>query len=125
MHHHGYAVVQRETVSARGLERELLQRITMRLKSADTSTTEGLAMLLEALRMNRSLWLTFAADLASPTNRCSDQVKASMISIAGYVERNSFAASRSGEVLQSFIDINDSVARGLEDAPASFEQAVA
>lgn len=108
-----YGVVQRETASARDLEREVLERVTMRLRSADPGTVAGLALLHEALRVNRNIWLTFAADLASPGNPFPDSLKAAIISIAGYVERNTLAASEDRRVLESLVEINEIVAAGL------------
>lgn len=120
----GYEAVQHATASGRDTERELLQRVTTRLKAARPDDPAGLAMLHEALRLNRNVWMTFAADLASPQNPLPNDLKASMISIASFVERNTLAAAKSREVLDCFIDINTSVMNGLatESAAAQSEE---
>lgn len=109
-----YGLVQRETASGKDLERELLERVTARMKAAKPEDAGGLALLLEALRTNRNIWLTFAADLANPGNRCSAELKASIISIAGFVERSTAEASRNYGILQSLIEINESIIAGLK-----------
>ncbi|GGY43881.1 flagellar biosynthesis regulator FlaF [Parvularcula lutaonensis] len=108
-----YGVVQRETASGRDLEREVLERVTTRMRAADPSDVAGLAQLHEALQRNRAIWMTFASDLANPNNLCSNDLKASMISIAGFVERNTQAASKNPDVLRSLIEINESIIAGL------------
>lgn len=118
MHQVGYTVVQRETVSGRALERAIIERVTMRLKANHPQNAEGLALLLDALRQNRELWIALAVDLASAENMYPDDLKASLISIAGYVERNTHAAAKNVDVLNSFIEINESIAAGLSSTPA-------
>lgn len=108
-----YGVVQKQTASGRALEREVLERVNMRLKAADADSISGLSLLHEALRLNRSVWVTFATDLASPTNECPDELKASMISLAAYIERNTIAAVRDQTIIDSFVSINQSIIDGL------------
>ncbi|NNU15375.1 flagellar biosynthesis regulator FlaF [Parvularcula sp. ZS-1/3] len=113
-----YQTVQRETVSERGLEAALLERVTARLKAHRDEEALSHGPLLEALHANRSLWMTLAIDLASPDNRQTKEVKASMISIAGFIERNTHAAAKSMDVLDSFVDINEAILSGLrQEAP--------
>ncbi|MEM1379041.1 MAG: flagellar biosynthesis regulator FlaF [Pseudomonadota bacterium] len=109
----GYAAVQKATVSGRDMERELLERITSKLKSARIDDPSGTAKLHEALRLNRKIWLTFASDLASDKNPLPDEIKASIISIAAFVERNTFAATKSQTVIDCFVDINNAIMVGL------------
>ena len=108
-----YGVVQKQTSSGRALEREVLERVNMRLSAADPDTVSGLSSLHEALRLNRNVWMTFATDLASPTNEYPDALKASMISIAAYIEQNTVAAVRDKSIVESFVTINHSIIQGL------------
>jgi flagellar protein FlaF len=109
----GYQAVQKETSGGRSLEREVLERITIRLKGAKQDSGAGGSKRREALHDNRRLWLTFASDLASPQNSCPDDVKASLISIAVYVERHTSAAWESDDVLAGLIEINSNILAGL------------
>jgi flagellar protein FlaF len=109
----GYGTIQRETSGGRSLEREMMERVTIRLRSAIEDSGPGESRLHEALRANRSLWMAFAADLASPNNTCPDTVKAALISLAAFIERNTRAAMSDEGMLRSFIAINDRIAAGL------------
>ena len=115
----GYATVQRETVGGRELERAVLERVTVRLRTVDVDASEGVALLHEALRLNRNVWMTFAADLASADNQLPDDIKASMLSIASFVERNTFAAASDDDARQALIDINTSIMEGLSSQAAA------
>lgn len=119
MQANGYDVVQRQTLSGRNLEREVLARVTARLKAADPKDLGSGALLHEALRRNRAVWLAFAADLANPSNEYPDELKASLMSIAGYVEKHTFAAAQNPEIMETFIEINESIISGLGGQPAA------
>jgi len=115
----GYAAVQKETTTGRELERAVLERATARLRAVDNVGAESIAMVHEALRLNRNVWMTFAADLASDQNALPDDVKASMLSIAAFVERNTPAAATSQDARNALIDINTSIMQGLSNQPTA------
>jgi flagellar protein FlaF len=109
----GYAAAQRATLGGRDLEREVFSRITARLQAADTDRAGGLAALASALEENRRLWCALALDLSSPNNRLPDALKAGLISLAAFVEKQSprvLAREASRDVL---VDINRNVVLGL------------
>ncbi|MEM0930108.1 MAG: flagellar biosynthesis regulator FlaF [Pseudomonadota bacterium] len=116
-----YKEVQRQTVTGRALEREVLERVTARMKAADPSTVKGLASLHDALRLNRNIWMTFAVDLAAPKNPYPDELKASMISLAGFVEKSTAAAVKDQDLLDTLISINGSIIEGLSGLTAPAE----
>ncbi len=118
-----YKVVQRQTISGRALEREILERVTARLKSADPDSVKGLAKFHEALRLNRNIWMTFAVDLAAPNNPYPDELKASLISLAGFIEKSTAAAAKDRDVLDTLISINGSVIQGLSGQCAPADEA--
>jgi flagellar protein FlaF len=97
----------------RDLERRLLEEVNVKLKNARSDDAGGHALLHEAVRLNRKLWLNFAVDLSSPKNGYTDEVKASLLSIAAYVERQSAAAVDDRTVRESLIEINTIIADGL------------
>ena len=117
-----YKEVQRQTVSGRALEREVLERVTSRMKAAETNTSKGLAKLHEALRLNRNIWMTFAVDLAAPQNPYPDELKASLISLAGFVEKSTPSAASNPELLSTLISINQSIIEGLSGGPVVSEE---
>ncbi|MEO1657077.1 MAG: flagellar biosynthesis regulator FlaF [Pseudomonadota bacterium] len=117
-----YKVVQRQTVSGRALEREILERVTSRMRAADTTSTKGLAKLHDALRLNRNIWMTFAVDLAAPNNPYPDELKASMISLAGFIEKNTAAAASDKDLLDTLVSINGSIIEGLSGTAAPADE---
>ena len=123
MHPNPYATAQRETLTGRALEREVFTRITARLAAADPTVPGGAAALAAALEENRQLWCALAVDLAEPNNRCSDVLKAGLISLAAFV------CSHTAQVLAGkagpniLVTINRDIITGLTAAPASAESA--
>ena len=66
-----------------------------------------------ALYENEKFWRQIAVDLAGDGNRLPDGLRASMISIAGFVISHS-AKIRAGQAsVQPLLDINLSIIRGL------------
>lgn len=117
-----YRAVERETADPRAQERRLLRRVNKALAQArdeaeadDGRITPALA---SALNDNRSLWRQLAADLADEENQLPDELRAGLISIAGFVERRtSDVLSRRmavAEGVPGLLEVNESIARGLE-----------
>ncbi|MEE4211152.1 MAG: flagellar biosynthesis regulator FlaF [Parvularcula sp.] len=101
------------TPHGRDLERRLLDEVNRKLRAANSEDMGGVALLHEALRLNRNLWMSFAVDLASPQNGYTDEMKASLLSLAAYVEANSAKAVHDETVRASLIEINGIIADGL------------
>ena len=116
-----YADLQRRTLSGRGLEREVLLRVTARLDAARSAPPEtspygsasGAAALAAALVENRRLWCALATDLASPANALPPPVRASLISLAAFVERHSGRVLAGEAAPDILIAINRNVIAGL------------
>jgi flagellar protein FlaF len=68
-----------------------------------------------ALRFNRLVWTLVQADLARPDNGLSDEVKARMLSLSLYVDRQTVAAlaAPAAAQLAPLIEINRCIAEGL------------
>ncbi|WP_031551170.1 flagellar biosynthesis regulator FlaF [Parvularcula oceani] len=113
MHSCGYAAAQRQTLSGRDLEREVLTRITARLAAADPDLPGGNTALFEALEDNRRLWCALAVDLAQPANFCPPALKASLLSLAAFVERQTSLVRDGGGDKAILVEINRNVASGL------------
>lgn len=112
----GYARIQRETISGRQLEREVFQRITARLKSTNLDEPGGMAARAKALCENRQLWTTLAIDLATEGNVCPPEVKASLLSLAAFVETTTARALAGDASIDILVEINENIARGLSGA---------
>ena len=105
-----YDTLRRETLRGRDLEREVLARATARLTAADAEQPGALE---RALEDNRRIWMTLAADLAQPGNVCPDELKAGLISLAGFVERQTGRLLRGEGEVAPLIEINRNVLIGL------------
>ena len=113
MRSNAYNAVQKETVSGRALEREVFSRITRRLESADVGEAGGVTSFYQALQENKKLWLTLAVDLAKPTNQCTDDLRASLLSLAHFVERHTAKVMAGEADHQILAEINQNIIQGL------------
>lgn len=118
MHPHGYAAAQRQTLSGRALEREVFVRAAARLEAVDLRAPGGFTALAEALESNRALWRAVATDLASSSNDCPDDIKASLLSLASFVENHTTLVMRGEAGPNVLIEIDRNIAGGLAPAPA-------
>ncbi|WOI52948.1 flagellar biosynthesis regulator FlaF [Parvularcula sp. LCG005] len=116
MHRTGYATMQRETISGRALEREVFTRITRRLEAAIGEDPVDTLALYIALQDNKQLWMTLAVDLANPNNHCPDQLKASLLSLAAFVEQHTRVVTDQNGSADILVEINQNIIRGLTAA---------
>jgi flagellar protein FlaF len=72
-----------------------------------------------ALRLNWRLWTIIQCDVASPENPLSSELKANIISLSVFVDRQTLSAlsDPSAAKLNSLIDINRNIAAGLMTRP--------
>jgi len=113
-----------ETETPRQIERRVFTLVTSRLEkfqqefdSAETGS-EKLDILarglIHALWQNEQVWMAVRNDLAEPGNELGAELKASLISLALWVERQT-ALILSGEAtLAPLLEVNLNIIRGLE-----------
>ncbi len=103
--------------TARDAEYDVFSRVTRMLRQADT-TGDGLD-LIAAVDKNNQLWTILASDLAGPGNALPDQVRAGLLSLAGFALRHGHSALSGRAGVAPLIDINMAMMRGLrQEAPA-------
>ena len=68
--------------TARDAEYDILSRVTRLLKQSDR--TGRSADTVMAVHKNNQLWTIFASDLADPQNGLADEIKAGLLSLAGF-----------------------------------------
>jgi len=100
------------TRSPREIESQLLELASERLLKADSIVRR-----IEAAEFNRKLWQTMAIDLADPGNSLPDVLRSQMLSIAGAVLRLCERCRSEAEAVESIVEINRSIARGLSGMP--------
>jgi flagellar biosynthesis activator protein FlaF len=112
-HGYGSAAVR----SARDTEYDAFSRITRQLRQTDRrcATIEA----IQAVHLNNELWTALAADLAAPGNALPDEVKAGLLSLAGFSIRRGHACLQGEATTDALIDINLSIMKGLRgEVPA-------
>ena len=97
--------------TARDAEYDIFSRVTRMLRQA-TERGHGPDM-IAAVDKNNQLWTILASDLADPGNALPDEVRAGLLSLAGFSLRHGHQALAGKVSLAPLIDINMSVMRGL------------
>ncbi len=114
-----YRQIAAPTRTLRGIEHEVMARITHRLKAASVQGASDFPEFVAALHENRQLWSTFAIAVADPANPLPQELRARIFFLA------EFTLSHTGKVLSEsadaapLIDINTSVMRGLREQGSS------
>tara|TARA_R110002020_G_C16014160_1_gene751359 strand:+ start:50 stop:454 length:405 start_codon:yes stop_codon:yes gene_type:complete len=113
----------RESETPRQIERRIISRVTHELSEkgqgfdATEDKTHRLAILAaglrDALSDNQRFWSALRHDLASPENAMPDTLKASLISIALWVDRQTFSLMAGEGRLSGLVEINENIAAGL------------
>jgi flagellar protein FlaF len=93
-------------------------------------TPKDKALFLQALRFNQLFWTILQADITDPKNELPDPIKANIMSLSIFVDKQTGQAIRSEDPkdLDVLISINRNLAAGLNDqtgdAPAAAGAAV-
>jgi flagellar protein FlaF len=72
----------------------------------------------EAIDRNRRLWLVLQMDLSSAENKLPDDVKAQLISLSIWVDRECRQILRDDGDVQALINVNRSIMEGLATKPS-------
>ena|SRR5579871_2567758 len=80
----------------------------------------------KALRFNHLLWTIIQADLTDPENQLPPEIKANVMSLSIFVDKQTTKALRSTTVseLDVLININRNLAAGLRSSPEAVTSAV-
>ncbi|MBZ4689718.1 MAG: flagellar biosynthesis regulator FlhF [Cereibacter sp.] len=99
--------------TARGVEYDLLARITQKLSQSDQQRSEDYAVFAAALQDNLRLWATFAADVADNDNGLPRKLRAQLFNLYRFIDQYSLKVLGEGGSVAVLIDINTAVMRGL------------
>jgi flagellar protein FlaF len=117
-----YQTALRTTESPRSMEYRLFAQVTRALMECKDKTVR---QRIEALDMNRRMWLVLQADLVDGRNQLPNQLKASLISLSIWVERQTSKALASGAGIDALIDVNRAVMEGLSVSAGAAAQITA
>lgn len=122
-----YKTTIRHSESPRQIERRILSRLTGTLEAHaafDTAQTaaERLSILSaglrDALAENQKFWTELKYDLALPGNALPPQLRAGLISLALWVDRQTAAIMGGAPGVRALAEINRSILAGLAATPA-------
>lgn len=97
-----------------------LMQAARRLNAARDAVEQNVEGYREALRLNWRLWTIIQCDVASDENNLPDELKANIMSLSIFVDRQTLDAlnAPAASKLGILIDINRNVAAGLSARPA-------
>lgn len=107
------------------LEARALVRVASALNYVKENWEAEQGNLGDALEKNRRLWAIFAGGVSREDSQISNDIKVSILNLANYVFKRSIdlLLEAKPEDLDSLIDINMNIARGLTEMPS--EEAMA
>ncbi|MRX49018.1 flagellar biosynthesis regulator FlaF [Paracoccus sp. S-4012] len=110
---HAYGSAHSPAKDPRTAESAVLARITARLHTAAARGRDGFPQLAVALNDNRRFWTAAAADLADDGNGLPADLRAGMISLAGFVLAHSSRVLAGEAAAEPLIEVNRAVIHGL------------
>lgn len=96
----------------RATEQRLIREVTAALIEARDQGHRG-GRLMDALHWNREMWDAFASACGAPGNGLPDALRASIISIALWVNRHASEVIKGRESIDPLIEVNRSLLDGL------------
>src|SRR4051812_43719140 len=119
-----YSHVQNRTEDSRSVEYRLLAQVTAAMLSARDSSKD-FPKLVDAVLWNRSVWAAFRDDLAHPQNGLPEDLKARLISLSLWVDRESFAVLGKTPDIDTLVEVNRMIMEGLAASQRTSAEAVA
>jgi flagellar protein FlaF len=107
-----YRRTQSIIATPRETERRLMSQITGELIDARDAGLRG-AALMPALHRNREVWGHFASMCSLDDNQLPDSLRASIISLALWVERHTSAVATGRDSIEDLIIVNRALIEGL------------
>ena len=99
--------------SPRQMEYRLFSQVTLALIEAAKADPKDLSARVDALDWNRRVWSALSSDCSQPGNGLPAPLRASIISLAIWVGRQTSAVIRREDDIESLIEINRIIMQGL------------
>ncbi len=110
--HSAYGRIIRGIETPRDIELRVFANVTAALQTADTRDASPVAR-VAAIHGNRELWISLACSVADDANALSNSLRASIISLAIWVNRESARLLACDDPLRDLIETNQTVMVGL------------
>lgn len=107
-----YQMARKVVETPRATEHRLLGQITGEMIAARETGLSG-AALIPCLHRNREVWSVFSSLCSGPGNGLPSALRASIISLALWVDRFSSQVVAGSETLDPLIEVNRSIMEGL------------
>jgi len=106
-------------LKGRNLEAMAFTRAAQKLEDAKALLADDPEAFDQAVRLNNLLWTIIQADITEPANHLPPEIKANIMSLSIFVDKQTTRAlaSRDGADLDSMIRINRNLASGLWTSP--------
>jgi flagellar protein FlaF len=113
-----YQQQQKRNLSPREVEAMAFTKAAVLLEEAKLKTG-NIEEYSKALRFNHLLWTIIQADLTEPENQLPNEIKANVMSLSIFVDKQTTKAMRSSNAadLDVLININRNLAAGLRNTP--------
>lgn len=115
-----YQQAQNSTQDPRDVEYRLLANVTHALKQASENPND-VKQRVDAVLWNRDVWAAFRLDLMSDQNQLPDELRASLISISIWVQKESMEAMEGEGDIDALIDVNRNIMAGLKPEASANE----
>jgi flagellar protein FlaF len=121
-----YQQQQKRNLTPREIEAMAFTKAALLLEEAK-GKADSLEEFAKALRFNHLLWTIIQADLTEPANQLPPEIKANVMSLSIFVDKQTTKAMRSSQPtdLDILITINRNLAAGLRTTPATAQPGVA
>ncbi|MEX0283422.1 MAG: flagellar biosynthesis regulator FlaF [Paracoccaceae bacterium] len=108
-----YSAARGTIKTPRSVEYEALAGITARMRSASEKGSAGFSDLASALHENRRIWTVFAVESADEANQLPLELRAGIVSLAGFVQQHSSKVLARSGAIEPLLDVNTAIMRGL------------
>jgi flagellar biosynthesis activator protein FlaF len=115
-----YKKTIRETETPKDIERRVLSGINAKLQelapafdAAEAGVRVVSQEIREAIWENQRFWMTIKADLANPQNALSKELRASLISLAMWIDKESGRVLANQAKLRPLVEVNENIIAGL------------
>ncbi|PWE17576.1 flagellar biosynthesis regulatory protein FlaF [Marinicauda salina] len=119
MSYQAYQSAAVRTEDPRLTEYRLFGQVTRELIEARDAGSLAIGQRAEALDRNRRMWAVFAGDCGDEANGLPESLRAAIISLSIFVDKESRAVMRGESDFESLIEINRTIMQGLAPQAAA------
>jgi flagellar protein FlaF len=117
MSYNGYAAYKTAQIKAddpRDVEYRLLAQVTGALMAARDNSDNDIRPKIDAILWNAQIWSALRTDLCSDHNQLSKELRASIISLSLWIERETNAIMDGAGDIDALIEVNRNIMVGLK-----------